>query len=315
MISTGLKKIAAENGMKVSCGVAYGRLFNYAATMFEGSGYKAIIISTRFTDALKKQELMNELEGINLSKEYRVQSLKFNFDNIEIVFLDNPGTLKKLKAFIEFFMPLLPQYGATTANICTHCGMEMLQDNWKLINGVACNVHQSCAERINADAENEALAAKEEGKGSYFSGLIGALLGGIIGAIPWAIVLFLGYMASVVGILIGWLAERGYRLLKGKNGKGKIVILAVAAIVGVVLGTFAVDWFTLSQMISSGELAGFAQGDVPYIIITLFAEDPEYVRITLSNIGLGILFAFLGEWFFLKRAYKETKGFKMKDLQ
>lgn len=315
MIGSALKKLASENGMSVSSGVAYGKLCGYAATMFEGNGYKAIIISTRFTDALKKQELMNELEGINLSKEYRVQSLKFNFDNVEIIFLDNPGTLKKMKAFIEYFMPLLPQHGATSANICTHCGMEMLQDNWKLINGVAYNVHQVCAEKINAEAENEALAAKEEGKSSYFGGLIGALLGGIVGAIPWAIVLYLGYMASIVGIVIGWLAERGYRLLKGKNGKGKIVILALAAIVGVVAGTFAVDWFTLSQMISSGELPGFVQADIPYIIIALFAEDPEYVRITLGNIGLGLLFAFLGEWFFLKRAYKETKGFKMKDLQ
>lgn len=314
MIGNGLKKYAAENGMKVSYGVAYGKLRDYAATMFEGSGFKAIVITTRFADATQKQELMNILNGHNLMKEFRVQSLNFAFDAIEIVFHDNPGTMKKLSAFVDFFMPLLPEYGASPANYCTQCGMELNGDNWKLINGVAYNLHPGCAEKIAAEAENEAVAEKEEKKGSYFSGLIGALLGGLVGAIPWAIVLWFGYMASIIGIVIGWLAERGYRLLKGKDGKGKVLILAIAAIVGVVVGTFAVDYVTLAQMISAGELPGFEMGDIFYMIGVLFVEDPEYLRITLSNIGMGLLFAFLGEWFFLKRAYKETKGFKMKDL-
>ncbi len=314
MIGNGLKKYAAENGMKVSSGVAYGKLRDYAATMFEGSGFKAIVITTRFADAMQKQELMNVLNGHNLMKEFRVQNLNFAFDAIEIVFHDNPGTMKKLSAFVDFFMPLLHEYGASPANYCPHCGMELTEDNWKLINGIAYNLHPGCAEKIIAEAENEAVAEKEEKKGSYFSGLIGALLGGLVGAIPWAIVLWFGYMASIIGIVIGWLAERGYKLLKGKDGKGKVVILAVAAIVGVVVGTFAVDYVTLAQMISAGELPGFEMGDIFYMIGVLLAEDPEYLRVTLSNIGMGLLFAFLGEWFFLKRAYKESKGFKMKNL-
>lgn len=314
MIGTGLKKYAAENGLKLSSGLAYGRLRDYAATMFEGSGYKALIITTRFADAMQKQQLMNLLNEHNLMKEFRVQKLEFTFDAVEIIFHDNPGTMKKLAAFVDFFMPLLAEYGASPANYCTKCGMDLMTDNWKLINGIAYNLHPGCAEKIIAEVEDEKQAEKEEKKGSYFGGLIGALLGGLIGAIPWAIVLWFGYMASIIGIVIGWLAERGYRLLGGKNGKGKIVILALAAIVGVVVGTFAADYITLAQMISAGEITGVAMGDIFYIIIGLLVEDAEYMRITLSNIGLGLLFAFLGEWFFLKRAYKETKGFSMKNL-
>ncbi len=310
MIGSALKKYAAENGMSVSSGVAYGALRSYAATMFEGSGYKSIVLTTKFSDAMKKQELMNELEKHNLMKEFRIQSLNFTFDGIAIVFHDNPGTMKKLRAFVDWFMPLLPEYSASPVNICTQCGMEITSDNWKLVNGIAYNLHSSCAEKMVSEAE----AAKEEGRGSYASGLLGALLGGLVGAIPWAIVLYFGYMASILGIVIGWLAERCYRLFKGKNGKGKVFILAIAAIVGVVVGTFAVDYFVVAQMIGAGELPGLGYGDIFYVIFALLAEDAEYLRVTLGNIGLGLLFAFLGEWFFLKKAYKENKGFKMKEL-
>ncbi len=314
MIGSGLKKYAEENGLRISSGLAYGRLRDYAATIFEGSGYKAIVITTRFADAVQKQQLMNLMNERNLMKEFRVQKLEFGFDAVEVIFHDNPGTMKKLAAFVDFFMPLLAEYGASPADYCTKCCMELTSDNWKLINGIAYNVHPGCAEKIVAEADSEAQAEKEERKGSYLGGLIGALLGGLIGAIPWAIVLWFGYMASIIGIVIGWLAEKGYRLLGGKNGKGKIVILALAAIVGVVVGTFAADYITLAQMIGAGEIPGVAMGDIFYLILGLLIEDAEYLRITLSNIGLGLLFAFLGEWFFLKRAYKESKGFSMKNL-
>ncbi len=315
MIGSGLKKFAAENGLKVSNGVAYGKLRNFAATMFEGSGFKAIIITTRFFDVEKKQQLMNVVNEHNLMKEFRVQKLEFTFDAVLITFHDNPGTMKKISAFVDFFMPLLSEYEASPANVCTQCGMEISADNWMLINGIAYNLHPACAEKISVEAENEAAAAKVENKGSYVAGLIGAIIGGLIGAVVWAIVLYMGYMASIVGIVIGWLAERFYRLLGGKNGKGKVVILAFAAIVGVVIGTFASDYFTVAQMINAGELPGFEMRDIFYIISVLLAEDAEYLRITLSNIGLGLLFAFLGEWIFLKRAYKDSKSFNMKKLQ
>lgn len=314
MIGSAFKKFAQEKGLSVSSGVAYGKLYDYAVTLFDGSGTKNLVITTRFADAEKKQELMNELEQHNLMKEFQIQNISFAYDAIMVIFHDNPGTMKKFNAFIEYFFPLLPMYDASPANVCTQCGMELGGDNWKLVNGIAYNLHSACAEKLAAEAEDEAAAEKEEKKGSYFMGLVGALLGGIIGAIPWALLLLLGYMASIVGVVIGWLAERGYRLLGGKNGKGKIAILAIAAIVGVVVGTFAADWIILSRMISGGELPGFTMGDIPVLIISLLVADAEYLRVTLGNIGLGLLFAFLGEWFFLKRAYKETKGFSMKNL-
>jgi hypothetical protein len=61
-------------------------------------------------------------------------------------------------------------------------------------------------------------------EGSYIRGLVGALVGATIGAAAWCLVMQLGIIASLVGFAIGWLAEKGYSLCKGRLGKGKTVV-------------------------------------------------------------------------------------------
>ena len=56
--------------------------------------------------------------------------------------------------------------------------------------------------------ENNPVEIQKEG--SYVTGLIGALVGALIGAVAWCLVMQLGIIASLVGFVIGWLAEKGY---------------------------------------------------------------------------------------------------------
>lgn len=114
--------------------------------------------------------------------------------------------------------------------------------------------------------------------------------------------------------MIGWLAEKGYTLLKGKTGKGKVVILILAVIFGVLLGTMAADAVSLVGMINSGELYGYTYADIPLMIVIMFLESPEYLSATLSNMGLGLLFAALGVFALLRKAGKEAAGTKFVKL-
>lgn len=50
MIGSALKKLAAENGLTISGGIAYGKLSGYAITLSEGAGYKLLTVSTHLTD-------------------------------------------------------------------------------------------------------------------------------------------------------------------------------------------------------------------------------------------------------------------------
>ena len=306
MIGSGLKKFAQEHGMKAAKGVAYGCLYGFAATLSEGAGYKQIVLTTTFPDLQQKEQLMQTLNNVDLTKAYRIQKLSFSTKAIQIVFTDNPGTMNKIREFVNWFLPLLQQSGATGVQICTSCGSEVVSGRWVLINGIAYYMHDICAQKAAQEIEAENTKRKEEDTGSYLNGTLGALLGSVIGAVAWALVLNLGYVASLIGFLIGWLAEKGYNLLKGKQGKAKIAILIVAVILGVLLGNIGADVITLVGMISNGEMPGFGYGDIPNLIMVVFMTDGEYRSAVLGNIVMGLLFAGLGVFSLLRKAGREV---------
>lgn len=316
MIGSGLKKLAQENGMKVAKGVAYGSLQGFAATLSEGSGYKRIVFATKFTDVAQKDQLLNEANQVNIQRTYRVQELNVAPNAVQVTFQDTVGTMKKIGEFLGWFIPLLRKYGATPANVCTECGCEITDGRWLLVNETAFYVHAACAERLKREIADEEQAQKEQRKGSYGMGALGAFLGSTIGAVVWAIVLNMGYVASLVGLLIGWLAEKGYTLLKGKQGKGKIAILILAIVFGVVLGTVASDCFTLVGMINSGEMGGYiTYGDIPALILYMLVMDSEYLTATLGNLVMGLLFAGLGVYSLLRKTNQEVADTKIIDLE
>ena len=146
------------------------------------------------------------------------------------------------------------------------------------------------------------------------TGFLGALAGGLIGAVVWAVVLLLGYVASLVGLLIGFLAEKGYNLAKGKQDKGKIAVLVIVVILAVIVGTFAADAISLAQMIGSGELYEYTYSDIPLLILFLAMNDVEYLMATLGNCGMGLLFAAIGVFGLLRKAKKEVTGVRVIDL-
>ena len=49
MIGRGIKKLAEEFGLRISSGVAYGSLMGFSSTFSEGSGYKSLVITTKFS--------------------------------------------------------------------------------------------------------------------------------------------------------------------------------------------------------------------------------------------------------------------------
>jgi hypothetical protein len=223
--------------------------------------------------------------------------------------------MKKIYAFLTWFLPLMQAGGASAVHICSECGGEITGGCWKLIDGVAFHMHEGCAEHVRQEIEEETQSRKDTRTGSYLAGFVGATAGSLVGAVLWAIVLNLGYMASIVGFAIGWLAEKGYNLLHGKQGKAKIPVLIVAVIFGVLVGNFAADAFTLATMISEGELPGFVMGDIPAIIFMLLTEDPEYCSATIGNILMGLLFAGLGVFALLRNAAREVSDTKYIDLE
>lgn len=315
MIGAGLQKLARNYGMQVDSGVAYGSLLGFATTLSEGAGWKRIDIATKFPTTEQKGAFLNAVETVDIARTYRVQNLGLNARSISVIFQDNMGTMKRIEAFVDWFYPLLKNHGAESAAICSRCGAEVTEDGWYLVGGVAYRLHDNCAEHIREELGNAAQQRKEEDNGSYVQGAVGAFLGAALGGIVWALVLLGGYVASLVGLLIGWLANKGYDLLHGKKTKGKVVILILAIIFGVVLGTMAADGIYLAQAIGKGEITDVVYGDIPAIVLGTLIENGEYRNGVLANMGMGLLFAALGVFALLRKAGQEVSFTTIKKLK
>ncbi len=319
MIAYGLKKLARQNGMSIASGVAYGSFKGFAAAFSEGSGYKRIDISSRFPDELSRDELFAQLQQRDLKKEFRILQLVVSDTSgccITVIFHDTIGTMKRITTFLDYFLPLLSQYGAAGADICPECGGELYGGgSWKLINGSAYHLHESCAASITASAEAQEQAEREADTGSIGAGIVGAVLGALVGAIPWAILLYLGYFAAIVGLFIGWLSKKGYELLHGKHCKAKLFIVIIASILGVFVGNFAADFFSLFGLIRDGLLPELTYGDIFPALLYLLSTDDSYMTTTITNLFLGLFFALLGLLGLIKDINSETRGLKIKELK
>ncbi len=308
MIGSGLRKFAKENGMKAEHGVAYGFLRGYATTFSDGNGIKTMYITTRFSETQTRYAFMEKIQAMDFEKTYLIRGIEIQDKLITVIFGDTVGTMKRIKAFVEVFYPILDEYGASRNDICPECGMILSDGRWKLVNGIAVYIHEACGQRIREtiDAGNQERLSK----GNYLTGAIGAIIGSALGSVVWAILAVIGYIASIVGLLIGFLAEKGYNLLGGKKGWGKMVILILAVLLGVVLGNFiSLVYYCATEF----EFASL--GECISSVFELCVYEPEVRSAMISDCLMGFFFAALGVIGLVTRAGKEATGAKFIDLE
>ncbi|MBQ8798251.1 MAG: hypothetical protein IJZ55_01645 [Lachnospiraceae bacterium] len=302
-----LKTYVTNKGLKLYRNLAYGNLHGYAATVTELSGTLQIVFNTSFSDEQNAQTVQSMVsEHIN-SKEYKLQNAIFSNQSITLYFIcSTTSHITKIDAFLTWLCPLLDRYSARPISICPECNGEITDGHWKLIDDIAYYMHRDCGTILERDLVSAHQAHLENDTGNYLTGLIGSLLGAILGGVVWGLVLMLGRVASVVGLLIGWLSYKGYNLFNGKQNKGKIVIMALSVIFGVLFGNFFSDAITLLK-------EGLTLAELPEAFAFLFTLD-EYKSPTIYNIVLGLIFAAVGSYSMLRTAGKEVSGSKIVDL-
>lgn len=168
--------------------------------------------------------------------------------------------------------------------------------------------------------------------GSYLRGAAGAVLGGIIGIIPWIVLGLIGFIAALSGLIMAYLSYKLYILFNGRRGRGMLVIVILVLIVftylGVVMseGVLAINELSkegiaidnvkfLTDMIT----APFSPGieihytDIPSLSYYVTGDEwADIVGPIWSDIALGYFFAALGSFAYLARIRKESAG---KDLE
>lgn len=309
MVGKGLKTFAAEKGLKVSNGVAYGIYRGFMLSMQEGNGWKSVAFAVRFPEEAALQAAVGFLNDKAVKKQYRISGCEAALSCVSVTFSDNPGTMKRICEFIEVFCDKLVALGGVGATHCSSCGQPLDGSAAvpALMNGTVFYMHSGCLERDAA----ELLQTKEEisQKGNIATGVLGALLGAVIGAIPWAIAYYFGWFVAILGLLIGIAAKKGYELLQGKECKAKGVVIILATVFGVFLGeSAAIIYAIYSMWLADPEIA--AQGvtilDAAFGFFSALFTDSSIIGDMAGDIFLGLLFAGLGIYPTVLSVFKST---------
>ena len=301
MIGVQLQQLAESYGLKYDQAVAYGILEGYAATFLEGTGCSRIMLTTRFESASQKDRLMNIVSSKDLKGLYGIRKLQIAKKVIHISFKSGPDTIEKIKDFITWFMPLLEQYGASKADICTQCQEPIGEEDahWVLRDGaVAFHMHHSCAEELKTSIYSTAKNPQIYGEGSLSKGILGALLGAVLGAVLWMAMELIHFYAPIAGMAIGWLVVNCYKKLGGKICKLRLPILAISGVLGTAFGVFLASFAT-----ASNKGAFFAE-----------LANPEMLSSMIELTGLGILFFALGLFVSIKSEQRRTSDYVVTDL-
>ena len=326
-----LKKVAAERNLTVFKNIAYGDMNGFFVTLCDGvyvahlvpalnlsangGNYISCVISLSYPNETAQESVFKLFEDANARSEYRIQAVSYDAFGVRLIFPASMKIIERIRAFLDWSLPALKALGAQGSDHCCVCGLPLGPEDAcvKNVNFAAYRMHEKCVEHLNAVNEQRQEDAKIT-EHHYLKGTIGAIAGGLVGAIPWAIVYSLGWFVALLGFVIGWLAKKGYELLGGMPGRAKAWIIVIVSLLSVVFAQFLGDAIMLYQAVAQGELL-IAYGQIPEVLILLLG-DSQYLIATLWDIFLGWLFAFLGLYGIIKEARQEHKPvtFQISDL-
>lgn len=174
-----------------------------------------------------------------------------------------------------------------------------------MVSGTAVKICDDCASRLG-ELESDGVSERKAGSGSYLTGTLGAASGAVMGAILWILVARLGFVSSLVGLIMAFLAKTGYEMLNGRKGRGKAVIIAVAVFLGVVGAVFTFYPIEIREALGP---------ELPFsfwlqTVMIGFVNDSEVFWLIMKDLGIGLLFAVLGSYGIVSGILKEADGAK-----
>lgn len=128
---------------------------------------------------------------------------------------------------LNLFTSGLREAGINPSDLCPVCkqgGCDAYAD----VGGYTA-VHSTCVEALSVSAANQAHNALRSG--SYITGLIGALVGGLIACIPNIIAYMAGWMVGYFYALIPLGAYYGYKMFRGRMNRGAFVFTCIASLI------------------------------------------------------------------------------------
>ena len=212
----------------------------------------------------------------------------------------NESTEREIGTFIKGLAEKLEEIDARC--VCSSCSNteDLAYYASETSHALLC---EDCARKAMNDLE-----ADKAGKGNYIQGFLASLAGAIIGSFFWIVIGALGFVASIAGFAIAWCAFTGYAFAKGKLTKKGIVLNVVAIVIAFIFAQYAGLFIDFLKEVESVKGHPILALRVFLLITPEMLSDGEFVKELLPNIGLGLLFAFLGTYRMIANNFKTAKA-------
>lgn len=309
--SSQLAKLGGEFGMRPSRKTIYGAVEGFPIAMWDGMGTKTISVAMNLGECDDAEELLSEP-----AKKYRIQRILTGRDSARFVFHDTYGTIKRMRAFLQTELPALAARGMNRGFACLHCAEPVGEGAAHvLVNDSLSVMHPDCVEPFEREAEAEREIKRHEPApvGGSAKGFLGALIGGFVGTIPWAVLFVAGYLASFAGALIALGANFGHKKFGGPPGRGRVLTVVFVTVAMVFVASALGEIASAGWYVITGEMdreLGLLPGSIslwPFLgeYIKFAAADPEFRAQFLKNLVMGYFFAALGLFGVLRGRMRE----------
>lgn len=148
---------------------------------------------------------------------------------------------------------------------------------------------------------------EEQGNNKFILGVIGALVGAFVGAIPWILIYVFGNLiVAILSVLIACASYYGYKITKAKIDKKLPAVIAVSSVVAVTVSTFII----IPLILMARENI-----DVNMENLKLVYEYDEFRAGIARDYLISILFTIIGISGIVKSLHKQIKeGVDPKDI-
>lgn len=214
-------------GFKVTGELACGVEEKYPVSI---SLRNRMLLEVRFsvsTDNWKtyKKDLSRALKSVGASTLCDKNNLVVNINTNNVTFAE------RYQDAIQKTIEVLKEHNIPPVTQCAVCARDNC-DTLMFYNGQYRPLHNQCCEQLVEKASH--AVEKNDLKGNYFLGFIGAFLGAIVGAIPTILsIVFAEKIYAMLFALIPMAIYYGYKLFRGKLNTAALVITIVLSIVSV----------------------------------------------------------------------------------
>lgn len=190
---------------------------------------------------------------------------------------------------------------------CSTCGEKSNISSY-LINEALVHNCEKCYNETIQDLDDIQLSIKNR-KGSFVTGLVGAILGSLIGVVLWVVVYAIGYIAAICGVVLAVCIIKGYELLGGKLNALGIITTALLTIFMVYVATYLSYGYEVYAALKNTENIDIFQGI--RLVKPFLNEYEEVKRSFIGDLALGYLLTSIGAISTFISAYKRS-NFKYK---